>query len=112
MLETEPSWTPRKFTGEPTVNPATLPSKAITHVTGRLNHSRPPRRRTVASARAMPPTTKAPISVGFARLAMAPSLSPSARRDGRLTAGEERSHLGIGRFGQEGLGISSGDHGA
>ena len=77
MLDTVPSCTPRKLTGEPTVSPATLSSKAITHVTGRRNHSRPPRSRTAPTARTIPPSTKAPISVGFARLAISPiSSSP------------------------------------
>jgi hypothetical protein len=70
MLETVPSWTPRKLTGEPTVSPATLPSNAMTHVTGRLNHARPPTTRTTHTARAMPPSTNTPIKVGLARFAI------------------------------------------
>src|SRR5262245_32146745 len=108
MLDTVPSCTPRKLTGDPTVSPATLPSKAITQVTGRLNHWRPPRSRTATTVSAIPPSTNAPIRVGFGRLAIA----AAPHRSGLLglPAGEKGAHLRVRALGEQCPGIAPGRH--
>src|SRR5512138_258657 len=106
MSETLPRGTPRYWTGAPTLKPATLLSKAIRHVVGRVNQWRPARTRTAAAARASAPRTKTPISVGLTFLTIS---GPSSARGGGLPAPQERLHGGVRRFGKQGLRIAARD---
>src|SRR5512137_1680300 len=106
MSETLPRDTPRNCTGAPTLNPATLLSKAITQVTGRVNQWRPARTRTAPTARTRAPTMKPPIRVGLTFLVIP---GPPSVRGDRLAAGQERPHGGVGRFGEQRLGTAARD---
>src|SRR5262249_30626656 len=65
---TDPTWTPRNLTGAPTLRPFTDPEKMATNCSVRRNILPEPKMTRPASASAMAPTTKTPISVGLARL--------------------------------------------
>src|SRR5262249_2589773 len=100
IFVTSPIWTPLNLTGEPTDSPVIEPEKYITFVNRFSKNLPDPKTTTPVTASATAPTTKAPMSVLLGCLAMA-----------RLsTAGEERMHPGVLRFGQELLRISRGDH--
>ena len=80
MRVTVPILTPRISTGAPTSSPPTDPSKNMTKGSSFLKICRPPRVTSPATARAIAPTTKAPMAVGLAR-ALTPWLPPCVRSE-------------------------------
>src|SRR6266536_2369679 len=86
-----PILTPRNSTGEPTDSPVIDPEKNITKVGRFWKHLPDPKTVTPMTARAMAPTTNAPMSVFFASLAMAGLFAP----------GQEGEHPRIVRLYQQ-----------
>src|SRR5215813_10983372 len=100
IFVTSPTLTPLNSTGEPTDSPVIEAEKNITNVSRFWKNLPDPKTVMPVAASATAPTTKAPISVFFAWLAMA---RPFA-------AGEEVEHAGVLRSGQELLRGPGGDH--
>lgn len=66
ILRTDPTCTPRKVTGAPTVRPATEVGKNTTARKLGVNRRRPPNNRMARTASVRPPSTKLPTAAGLA----------------------------------------------
>src|SRR5262245_5441330 len=91
IFVTCPTLTPLNSTGEPTDSPVIEPEKYITNVNRFWKNLPDPKTVMAAATRTTAPTTKAPMSVFLACLAIAHLLA----------ATEEGVYPGVLRFGQE-----------